>query len=107
MRRGIGERCDKCGAKLGLNKIQLVHGLTPRQWEYVNAVMDGLNGKGIAARLSVTVEAVKYQISAINKVWGTKGKLEIAERARSLNATPVEGLASAQIVSALFGPQVL
>ena len=49
--------------------------LTPAEWRVVEAVRHGLTNRRIAARLGVTVDAVKYHVS------NALGKLDLASRA--------------------------
>ena len=62
------------------------HGLTPRQWDFVEQIYYGKSDKEIADILCVSVDAIRAQVNLINKRWQTKGKLDIIKRVIELKA---------------------
>jgi DNA-binding NarL/FixJ family response regulator len=78
------ERCEACGQLLQARWTRADHGLTFRQWEYVRGFAEGLSNKALADRLFVDVKTVKHFVTKVGKIWGLRGKIEIALRANEI-----------------------
>jgi len=52
--------------------------LTPREWEVLELIREGLSNEDIAARLEISIDGVKYHVSEILGKLGVRDRLEAA-----------------------------
>ena len=52
--------------------------LTPREWEVLDLIREGLSNEQIAARLGISVDGAKYHVSEILSKLGVRDRLEAA-----------------------------
>ncbi len=80
------------------NGSDRVHALSPRELEVLRLISSGLTNGEVAARLQVTVHAVKFHLAAIYRRLGVSNRTEAAVtflRAQSENIEPLGGAAAA------------
>lgn len=75
-----------------------VHALSPRELEVLRLISVGLTNSEVAARLQVTVHAVKFHLAAIYRRLGVSNRTEAAVtylRAQAESLEPLGGSSTA------------
>ena len=74
--------------------------LSPRELEVLQLISNGLTNGEVAARLHVTVHAVKFHLAGIYRRLGVSNRTEAAVTYLRAQAEPVEPLGGAQAAAA-------
>jgi DNA-binding CsgD family transcriptional regulator len=73
----------------GVTTEPLVEGLTPREFEVLRLVADGLHNREIAARLGVTEHTVKFHLGAIFGKLGASTRTEAVQKGLRLGVIEI------------------
>ncbi len=68
--------------------------LTPRQWQVLSLLREGLSNEQIALRLGISLDGVKFHVSEILGKLGVSSRNEAARWAAERHAAPTASLAS-------------
>jgi DNA-binding NarL/FixJ family response regulator len=60
----------------GAEDAELIEALTPRETEVLELLAEGLSNKGIAARLGISDQTVKFHVAAISGKLGAHNRTE-------------------------------
>ena len=69
--------------------------LTPREWQVLELVRDGLTNEQIASRLAITADTAKFHVSEILSKLGVESRQQAAAWQGRPRAVPAAGLPAA------------
>jgi DNA-binding CsgD family transcriptional regulator/catechol 2,3-dioxygenase-like lactoylglutathione lyase family enzyme len=78
--------------------------LTPAEWRVANAVRHGGTNREIAARLGVTIDAVKFHVASITGKLGIEGRAALRQWAGIPQSSPLFGGEDVEMTELQLGP---
>jgi NarL family two-component system response regulator LiaR len=66
---------------MSVRSVEIRYGLTPRQWEVLKYLVDGLSDRDIALRMDVSVYTVNKHVGAVRQKLGVASRTEAAVKA--------------------------
>ena len=64
--------------------MKMLYGLTPRESRLADLLLEGLDVRGIAERLDITIETVRFHMKRVLAKTGTRRQTELSQLMLSL-----------------------